>query len=323
MREYKQFEQSISKQFEEYQPEIDNDMIWNAIADQVSTKKKERSFLLYFLSGLGICLLFVGAYFFMNAKPNKNQLVEDNIVFDNAELENKEINQQEETTTAIETEQSNAFKTNNKLSDRPQGPSLEKQQSFIGTTAKTNASNAENIAFDSGANIHSAKAKMVNSAPSNAYNLRATGKNIRLQPQPKNRNEVSKAKLNTVTQLERNIKTLAPMSLVISDQDPLLWSSKKVLIDYPEKLELALPLDTKRPMIAHSIGAQLSYLLPSIRYSNNANTEAGYDQLRAENEQSLEAIQGQVFYSINIGSCLLYTSPSPRDQRGSRMPSSA
>ena len=25
----------------------------------------------------------------------------------------------------------------------------------------------------------------------------------------------------------------------------------------------------------------------------------------------------------NLGSCLLYTSPSPRDQRGSRMPSSA
>ena len=27
--------------------------------------------------------------------------------------------------------------------------------------------------------------------------------------------------------------------------------------------------------------------------------------------------------SIGIGTCLLYTSPSPRDQRGSRMPSSA
>ena len=27
--------------------------------------------------------------------------------------------------------------------------------------------------------------------------------------------------------------------------------------------------------------------------------------------------------TVNIDSCLLYTSPSPRDQRGSRMPSSA
>ena len=29
------------------------------------------------------------------------------------------------------------------------------------------------------------------------------------------------------------------------------------------------------------------------------------------------------FVTNHIGSCLLYTSPSPRDQRGSRMPSSA
>ena len=29
------------------------------------------------------------------------------------------------------------------------------------------------------------------------------------------------------------------------------------------------------------------------------------------------------FYNGNIKTCLLYTSPSPRDQRGSRMPSSA
>ena len=28
-------------------------------------------------------------------------------------------------------------------------------------------------------------------------------------------------------------------------------------------------------------------------------------------------------YVHNVGVCLLYTSPSPRDQRGSRMPSSA
>ena len=43
--------------------------------------------------------------------------------------------------------------------------------------------------------------------------------------------------------------------------------------------------------------------------------------------------EGRTIYACNIGnpqalkqkpiSCLLYTSPSPRDQRGSRMPSSA
>ena len=34
-------------------------------------------------------------------------------------------------------------------------------------------------------------------------------------------------------------------------------------------------------------------------------------------EQPLQVVQG------NVNPCLLYTSPSPRDQRGSRMPSSA
>ena len=30
-----------------------------------------------------------------------------------------------------------------------------------------------------------------------------------------------------------------------------------------------------------------------------------------------------IFYRLKVYTCLLYTSPSPRDQRGSRMPSSA
>ena len=33
--------------------------------------------------------------------------------------------------------------------------------------------------------------------------------------------------------------------------------------------------------------------------------------------------KGNTLISMQCGSCLLYTSPSPRDQRGSRMPSSA
>ena len=38
-----------------------------------------------------------------------------------------------------------------------------------------------------------------------------------------------------------------------------------------------------------------------------------------------EPVAGSLLYGNNIisGACLLYTSPSPRDQRGSRMPSSA
>ena len=35
------------------------------------------------------------------------------------------------------------------------------------------------------------------------------------------------------------------------------------------------------------------------------------------------AVLVAVFRPLRLGVCLLYTSPSPRDQRGSRMPSSA
>ena len=52
-----------------------------------------------------------------------------------------------------------------------------------------------------------------------------------------------------------------------------------------------------------------------------------YIYSRATLERHLRAWQeplgdrGNIYYSVKA--CLLYTSPSPRDQRGSRMPSSA
>ena len=39
--------------------------------------------------------------------------------------------------------------------------------------------------------------------------------------------------------------------------------------------------------------------------------------------KSVEAKDASEFLHIMINDCLLYTSPSPRDQRGSRMPSTA
>ena len=50
------------------------------------------------------------------------------------------------------------------------------------------------------------------------------------------------------------------------------------------------------------------------------------DMRFSENEESIakEAWdKGYYTHVSNITTCLLYTSPSPRDQRGSRMPSSA
>ena len=41
------------------------------------------------------------------------------------------------------------------------------------------------------------------------------------------------------------------------------------------------------------------------------------------NSFHLSGDNGNYYYGTHLQSCLLYTSPSPRDQRGSRMPSSA
>ena len=40
-------------------------------------------------------------------------------------------------------------------------------------------------------------------------------------------------------------------------------------------------------------------------------------------EESIMNADGQIAYCIDINTCLLYTSPSPRDPKTSRMPSSA
>ena len=55
----------------------------------------------------------------------------------------------------------------------------------------------------------------------------------------------------------------------------------------------------------------------------------GYDvaAVRHNSEKALAYLEihtpDLILCDINIKGCLLYTSPSPRDQRGSRMPSSA
>ena len=44
---------------------------------------------------------------------------------------------------------------------------------------------------------------------------------------------------------------------------------------------------------------------------------------KGETKGSVDQTMGHAFDGIEEYDCLLYTSPSPRDQRGSRMPSSA
>ena len=47
------------------------------------------------------------------------------------------------------------------------------------------------------------------------------------------------------------------------------------------------------------------------------------DILKIACEKALNDCEAKVSLKDHLDTCLLYTSPSPRDQRGSRMPSSA
>ena len=73
-------------------------------------------------------------------------------------------------------------------------------------------------------------------------------------------------------------------------------------------------------LIAGQNEQKLSFIEEGLREfgHDNLTITAGISGLAAIVEQ----IQPQAII-IEIGACLLYTSPSPRDQRGSRMPSSA
>ena len=56
-----------------------------------------------------------------------------------------------------------------------------------------------------------------------------------------------------------------------------------------------------------------------------SNLERQVNSKKISSEESLEALK-LISYTVSLkdfNDCLLYTSPSPRDQRGSRMPSSA
>ena len=66
--------------------------------------------------------------------------------------------------------------------------------------------------------------------------------------------------------------------------------------------------------LEHNFNVISSKLKPSTKFMSVVKA-GGYGSDSIEIAKKLE--------SIGIDYCLLYTSPSPRDQRGSRMPSSA
>ena len=89
-------------------------------------------------------------------------------------------------------------------------------------------------------------------------------------------------------------------------------------IEYWRPISL-LNVDTK--IMTKILAVRVKEVLPSIIHQN----QTGYikDRFIGETIRSIFDIMDFTLNENTPGLCLLYTSPSPRDQRGSRMPSSA
>ena len=81
-------------------------------------------------------------------------------------------------------------------------------------------------------------------------------------------------------------------------------ATKPVVHSFPSDLVEAEAAQRAKEDIRRKVEAELVAALTSLETAKNAKSFGGSDKENSE-------------------TCLLYTSPSPRDQRGSRMPSSA
>ena len=92
---------------------------------------------------------------------------------------------------------------------------------------------------------------------------------------------------------------------------PLLFSNKKEILGFSLEKKLTFREDTSNASDKYARNAIRHHVLPVLEKINPALSKT-----TLENIQRLRDTE-------RLHNCLLYTSPSPRDQRGSRMPSSA
>ena len=98
----------------------------------------------------------------------------------------------------------------------------------------------------------------------------------------------------------------------VLEEHKLLLLSEQELLELEQDINRAFPIFVAK-QISTTLGAEVNFTLRDENLTGNSN-----DTL---DENKFKQIDGEV--GGNAVTCLLYTSPSPRDQRGSRMPSSA
>ena len=98
------------------------------------------------------------------------------------------------------------------------------------------------------------------------------------------------------------------------------WASLKMFRRIPKADVLVMMFVTAYTVFMHDLASAviLGVIISALVFAWNHATHMGADVKYNEHGSKIYQLHGPLFFA-----CLLYTSPSPRDQRGTRMPSSA
>ena len=134
--------------------------------------------------------------------------------------------------------------------------------------------------------------------------------------------------------MKAELDSMERMGIITKVEQPTQWVSPIVVVKKPNgDVRICLdPLDlnkaVKREHYPLRTVEEVAATLAEARVFSALDAISGFYQIRlAEESTWLTTLNTPFarfkFERLSFGFCLLYTSPSPRDQRGSRMPSSA
>ena len=137
---------------------------------------------------------------------------------------------------------------------------------------------------------------------------------------------VAKKEKEAVMFIKQKIDSAKWFIDAIKQRQETLYNTMYSIMHFQEQYFLTGDDRTLKPMILKDI-AEITGLdistISRVANSKFVQTEFGTKRLKDFFSESITTQDGKEVSTLEVKNCLLYTSPSPRDQRGSRMPSSA
>ena len=138
--------------------------------------------------------------------------------------------------------------------------------------------------------------------------------------------------IDALLAMRKELNAQAPEGVKVSVNDMLIRAAALALKHVPAANASFTPDGIayhKNADVAVAVAIDGGLITPIVRHAENKGLSTISVEMKdlagraREKNLKPQEYQGGTFSISNLGICLLYTSPSPRDQRGSRMPSSA